>query len=72
VSRGIHESQVLAGQFLLGKEVELVALLRTTPPSPGRAYCGSSSEDKVREEEALLVKEVLHFVPSTEELSSHS
>jgi len=48
-----------------------VGLVRTTPCFPDSRCGESGSPDKVREGETLLGKGVLHFLPSSEELSGH-
>ena len=53
------------------EEAELVGLPKTTGPSPGRGCGELGSPDKAREGETLLVKGVLHFARSSEELSGH-
>lgn len=50
------------------EEVELVSLSRATGPSSDRGCRGSVSPDKIREGEVPLVKGVIHFVHSLEDL----
>jgi hypothetical protein len=55
-----------------GREVELVDFPGTMRTSSGRGCRGQFSQTRSgREEEALLQKRVLHFAPSSEELSGY-
>lgn len=65
MSKHSKNPRSFAGQVLIGKEeTELVSLPRTTKPSSGRGCGGHAPQVRSgREEEALLGKGDLHFVP---------
>lgn len=72
MERHSRDPRYLLGGFLSRKEeFNLLGLPRTKRPSPQRGYGELGSTDKVREKAALLVKRVLNFVQSLEEISRH-
>lgn len=64
---GIPGSYCLAGQVLVGERSGTCSRsAKDYLTFPGRGCEGSGSPDKVREGQALLVKCILHFAPSSE------
>lgn len=63
-----QEPQVLDRQFLIGREeAEPVISLRLPNIPQVEGIEGSCSPDSIRKGEALLVKRILHFAPSSED-----